>query len=161
MSKLKEIIAYILKKYPESKKSDLSKARLTKLVYLADWYNSVKNDAQLSSIAWMYNHYGPYVDDVIKEIQTNQNLFSIKNEYTILGNEKTIIQLNNKNYQPSLTDIEKQAIDSIIDSTASMNFSNFIETVYSTYPIAFGERYETLDLKKLAKEYNNLMNRTV
>ena len=48
MAELKDIVAYILKKYPT--KSDMSNARLTKLVYLSDWKHSIKTYSQISNI---------------------------------------------------------------------------------------------------------------
>jgi len=54
-----EIIKYICLNYPYKYK--LSKARLTKMVYLIDWYYSKLNKHQMTNISWEFNHYGPYV----------------------------------------------------------------------------------------------------
>lgn len=64
MNKLQKIIAYFCIRYPY--KGELSKARLTKLVYLADWFSALIDDHQLTDIDWLFNHYGPYVDDVFE-----------------------------------------------------------------------------------------------
>ena len=48
MDNVKDIVAYICCKYPYS--SELSNARLTKLVYLADWMSAVANDEQVTDI---------------------------------------------------------------------------------------------------------------
>lgn len=62
MDKLEAVIAYLCENYPH--KSELSKARLTKLVYLADWKSCIESNKQISGIEWVFNHYGPYVDDI-------------------------------------------------------------------------------------------------
>ncbi len=155
MSPLKDIIAYIIKQYPE--KDDLSKARLTKLVYLVDWHSSVINGEQITSIKWFFNHFGPYVEDVMTEVMFNPQLFCKKDDRNMLGKEKTIISLKDNCYEPNISENEAKSINAVIKATSNMSFTKFIETVYSTYPIAFGEQYEILDLKKLASEYNDLV----
>jgi hypothetical protein len=46
MAELKDIIAYYCKQYPH--KAELSKARLTKMVYLADWKSAIGQPPLLS-----------------------------------------------------------------------------------------------------------------
>ncbi len=48
MANLKDIIAYILQNYPSNKKHELSNARVTKMVYLADWRNCLRSKGQVS-----------------------------------------------------------------------------------------------------------------
>ena len=62
MNKIENIIKYLCKNYPH--KNELSKARLTKLVYLADWFSALTKNKQMTNIEWVFNHYGPYVDEI-------------------------------------------------------------------------------------------------
>ncbi len=50
MAALKDIIAYYCDRYPH--KEELSKARLTKMVYLADWKSAIVHGKQISDIKW-------------------------------------------------------------------------------------------------------------
>ena len=79
MNKLNELIKYILVKYP--KIEELSKPRLVKLIYLIDWKHSIEFGEQYTDIRWIYNHYGPYVNDVIntRKITKTDILYFIKN----------------------------------------------------------------------------------
>lgn len=153
MTKLQEIAAYLCVNYPY--KHELSKARLTKLIYLADWFNAVRAGSQMTDIEWLFNHYGPYVDDVTEELRKDKN-FLIKRELNSYGSEKVVIRYENDRFRSSqLSSKEKNLLDAIIEKTKTMYFNDFVEYVYSTYPVRSKEKYSTLDLVKLAKRMNS------
>ncbi|MDP3279724.1 MAG: Panacea domain-containing protein [Nitrosomonas sp.] len=143
-------MAYIATKYPH--KSELSKARLTKLVYLADWFSALLDDKQMTDIEWMFNHYGPYVDD-ISTIANLDSEFSITPEKTLYGGDKYVISYSGASVDNELTERERTIIDTIIEKTKVMYFNDFINYVYSTYPVSSNERYSYIDLVSLAREY--------
>ena len=144
------IMAYFCINYPH--KNELSKARLTKLVYLADWFSSLLDGKQMTNIKWLFNHYGPYVDDISNIAMFDDN-FSISREKTIYGGDKYVISCDMDIDEIELSDREKAILDAIIEKTKTMYFNDFIDYVYSTYPISANERYSHLDLPALAKEY--------
>ena len=149
MTSLTDIIAYLCKNYPH--KQELSKARLTKMVYLADWRNALQHEKQLTDIKWIFNHYGPYVDDVINAVNEDKHL-SVENRQNMFGGDKGIIKLD-ADYEPRLTEDEAKILDSVIESTKNKYWNDFIQFVYSTYPVRASDRYDSFDLPKLAKEY--------
>jgi uncharacterized phage-associated protein len=153
MENLKDIIRYFFSKYPYP--SELSKARLVKLIYLADWKSSLNNEKQLSNIKWIYNHYGPYVEDIINEIRNDSNfeIVFVNNSY---NQPKELIKVLN-NEEPKISKESKEIIDFVIDKTKSLYWNDFINLVYSTYPILKSQKFEELDLEKLAKEYKNTL----
>ena len=55
MNNLENVIAYFCLHYPH--KRELSKARLTKLVYLADWFSALIFRRQITNINWIFNHF--------------------------------------------------------------------------------------------------------
>ncbi|BAF69858.1 Panacea domain-containing protein [Nitratiruptor sp. SB155-2] len=154
MATLKDIIYYILKKYPNKK--HLSNARLTKLIYLIDWYSAIHYNKQISNIKWYFDNYGPFVWDVLDEIKKNPKLFKIKHTTNFFGNNKKIIENIENNYNPNINDHEKQVINKIIDITKDKNWSAFINLVYSTYPILVSEKYSYLNLINKAKKFREL-----
>ncbi|MCL6352652.1 Panacea domain-containing protein [Pectobacterium polaris] len=149
-SKLQEIVAYVCSKYPH--KGELSKARLTKLVYLADWFSALADGKQISNIDWLFNHYGPYVDDVVSSVVFSSE-FSIEHELNFYGSGKDVISYKGDDYFFNLNPREMHIIDFVINKTSSMYFNDFISYVYSTYPVQANERYAQLDLVRLAREY--------
>ncbi|MDA8596294.1 Panacea domain-containing protein [Flavobacteriaceae bacterium] len=151
MEKTIDIIKYLYNKYPHP--SELSKARLVKLVYLADWKSAITNEKQLTNIKWLYNHYGPYVEDIINEIRNDVN-FEIVSGTNYLNQQKDLIKIIN-NTEPPLKKETKKILDFVILKTKDLYWEEFINLVYSTYPIIKEEKFNHLDLVRLAKEYKN------
>lgn len=151
MANLKDILVCILNKYPY--KNELSNARLTKLVYLADWYHAIRYKEQISNIKWYFDNYGPFVWDIYKEVESN-DIFKVENTLNYFGNDKKLITLVEK-VDVNLKDIEIQSIEKVIENTKDLNWDNFINLVYSTYPILSTEKYNYLDLKNKAQQLSN------
>ena len=87
-NKLKDVLSYIVKNYPYS--DDLTKTRTTKLVYLVDWEYIKKYGRQLTSIEWFFDHYGPYVSDVLDEADKDRRI-SIKKTKSNFGTVKYMV----------------------------------------------------------------------
>ena len=54
MTELKEVISYLVSKYPH--KDELSNARLTKMIYLADWRHAITQGNQITDIRWFFDN---------------------------------------------------------------------------------------------------------
>lgn len=149
MSDLKSYVTYLCKHYPH--KSDLSKARLTKMMYLADWRCSLNKGHQLSNIHWKFNHYGPYVPDVVDAAKGDPE-FKVIETTTPYGNAKEVVSYTGAQ-EPELDDDERSSLDFVIDKTKALNWDGFIRLVYSTYPVVVSDRHDDLDLGALAQRY--------
>ena len=151
LANLKMLMAYFCKYYPY--KDDISKARLNKMIYLADWKSAIESGSQLSEIHWLYNNYGPYVNEVAN-LARNDDWFVIYNTYNSLGHKKNIIYINNyvQDSDIILSDEDKKYTNFVIESTQSLSWSNFIRLVYSTYPIISSTKKEYLNLVELAHQ---------
>ena len=146
------VVRYLVRHYPES--SELNKTKLTKLVYLIDWKYAQKYRDQVTNIKWKFDHYGPYVSDVIEAVIADKDL-SINETYSVFGTAKYIINSNiDKDLLDygSLTSQQISIIDEVILETKSLYWNDFIDHVYSTYPIVHSERYSDLNLVSLAEE---------
>lgn len=155
MAKLKDVMAYFISNYPETMKHELSNARLTKMVYLADWHSCINRRAQITPIRWYFDNFGPFVRDIETTAQTNPQLFSVERVSNMYGSAKKQFSLKQQ-YTPDLTESEKQSLDHIIEVTKKLYWNDFIRLVYATHPIASSERYEYLNLVDKAKEYADL-----
>lgn len=151
MKKLTQIIAYLLDNYPN--KQELSNARVTKMVYLADWRNALINKRQLSGISWYFDNHGPFVWDIYNEVAENSEIFSIKEDKNFYGKAKRLFSLDKKIDFDLLNEKDKSVLDKIIESTKSLTWNQFIQLVYSTYPIVSTERYTSLDLTAKAEDF--------
>lgn len=157
MEKTIEILKYLFSNYPNP--SELSKARAVKMVYLADWKSAITREKQLTNIKWIYNHYGPYVADIIELIRQDEN-FDIKSGVNVYNQPKDIIQLRNK-VKTNLDKETKEILDFVIEKTSPLYWDDFIRLVYSTYPIVKEKKLNLLDLNKLAREYKNALKQGV
>lgn len=148
--KLHDLMASLYLKI--SHKSDLSKARFTKLVYLSDWKMSQRYGRTISNIKWLFNHYGPYVDDVVKLARdsTDFNLITTRNAY---GSVKEKIEFTGIGFTNGVLDSQElEVIDEVVRETDPLYFNDFINLVYDTYPVRESSKYSILDLPKLAQK---------
>lgn len=152
MAKLSDIIGYLCENYPHP--SELSKARLAKMVYLGDWKSALEAGRQISDVRWIFNHYGPYVDDIVKVASADRS-FKVVSELNRYGDLKERIDLVQPREWISLDDSDKQWLDHVIDETKSLYWKDFIKLVYSTFPVLVSEKLEQLDLNALASRYKS------
>lgn len=150
MAKLEEAMAYLCANYPH--KAELSKARLTKMIYLADWRLALTDQRQITNLEWVFNHYGPYLDDV-KESAQKDPRFEVKRDRNMYGSVKEVIALRDSDLNFDLDSAERKALDHVIEKTKNLTWKPFIKLVYSTFPIATQPRYVPLNLVELAKTY--------
>lgn len=146
-------MAYICKNYPHE--DELSNARVTKMVYLADWRSAIKRRQQITDITWQFNHYGPFVYD-IRDVAKEDPAFEIVPTQNMYGSHKELIKVSSDVEYPSLDDEEIDVLDFVLDQTSKINWADFIKLVYSTYPVIAQERYTKLDLVDLAEEYEEI-----
>lgn len=146
---LGDIVAYLADTYPI--KSELSKARITKMVYLADWASAKKHKKQLSNIRWFFHNFGPYVDDVIETARSDPRLKVISGTNMYGDRKERIDYIGAGKEEKRLTSEEKAILDEVISETKSLYWQEFIRLVYSTPPIKNSNRYTYLDLVNAAK----------
>lgn len=154
-SNLKDLVAYVLLRYPYP--DDLSNSRLTKLIFLIDWKFCLVDGRKASGIEWYFDHYGPYVEDVI-ELARFDSDFQVLSVRGRSGSVKNIIGLS-KDFCDvvRLDEVSESCVKFIIDLTADKSYDEFIEFVYSLYPVVTCPRYSDIDLVKKAREYKKLI----
>jgi len=156
MAELKDIVAYLCDRYLHPK--ELSNARLTKMVYLADWKSAIERGEQLTNLSWEFSHYGPYVPDIIRLVRSAED-FEVERGQTIYGDQKELVRHKAESDTTEYSSLEpedKDLLDFVIRSVEDKSFNEFVKLVYSTYPIVTQERYTKLDLVSLAKEYKEV-----
>lgn len=151
MTYLVDIIKYFCKNYPHE--NELSNARLTKMVYLADWESCKINRKQITDINWYFDNYGPYVDD-IKNTAMESNDFIVENIINLHGTPKTLININPGAKINNLSESDIFILNKVINDTRRLFWNDFIKYVYSTEPIKNNPRYKNLDLVKASKDMN-------
>lgn len=152
MVELIDIISYILKYYPIKK--ELSNARLTKMIYLIDWRSAFDYGEQVTNVSWYFDNYGPFVHDIEETIENNLDIIQPIYTQNIYGTKKKMFVLRNENIKLNqIPENITKIIDIIIEKTKGLYWQQFINFVYSTYPIVTSERYTYLNLVQKATEY--------
>lgn len=151
MNDIVDLCIYIFKKYPNP--LQLSKPRLVKLLYLLDWKSALDYGHQVTNIKWVFNHYGPYVEDVINALKASKYDFKVISSAHFMNPfyESDKIELIT-NRKPIISDSAKTILDLLILHTSKMDWNQFINLVYSTYPIRNNPKYSNLNLIKDANE---------
>ncbi len=122
--KLHEVMVFLF--FSVKHKSNLSKARYTKLVYLADWKMCQRYGHPISNIDWMFNHYGPYVEDVA-ELAKDSVDFELIVTRNVYGSLKEMINFVGKAPDKfSLSYDETKTLSEVVQETDSMYFITFI-----------------------------------
>lgn len=67
-----------------------------------------------------------------------------------------LIEIIKNDYEPQISDNEKKIIKKIIKITKDKSCSNFVNLVYSTFPILTSEKYFYLNLIEKAKRLKEL-----
>ncbi len=149
-NKTRATLRYIVENYPYP--NDLSKTRITKLVYLSDWEMAQKQKRQITEIDWYFDHYGPYVSDVLDEADEDKEI-KIEETYSAFGTKKYVVKKKRTEDfldSPNLSSYEKDIINKVIEDTYLLSWNNFIAYVYDTYPIRVVDKYRKLNLAELA-----------
>ncbi len=151
MATPRDVMSYFCQRYPYP--YDLSKSRLTKMVYLADWRSSLTSSRQLTDIDWEFRRKGPHVH-APEDVALTDPAFTLTRTSSSFGGPKEVIRARLDNpVRPNVTPEEKAVLDHVIHSTQALNYDGFMKLVYSTYPVVTQERYSHLNLPALAKEY--------
>lgn len=151
MKNLEELIRYIILHYPNP--NELSKPRLVKLIYLIDWKYTIETGSQYTNIRWIYNHYGPYVNDVINLMREKKAIFKVdsyQNNYEGITDKFSLIDKTEILLENNI----KEIADKFIEYTYKLTWTEFINLVYSSFPIKSNLKYSTLNLEDLAIEFN-------
>lgn len=151
--KIADMVAYICAKYP--RKSELSNARLTKLVYLADWRSVQDNGTQISEIGWFFDQFGPWVPDVIDAARADSR-FEVILGANAYGSPRRTVQLQRDAVDSvdALVDGRtREILDLVMAETSGMYFNRFIDYVYQTLPVRETPKGSPLPLASIARDH--------
>jgi hypothetical protein len=150
VAELRDVMVYLCQNYPHT--DELSNARLTKMIYLADWRSAIQRREQVTDITWFFNHYGPFVRAVLETAESDRS-FTVRVATNAYGSEKSVISVSSSAEAPSVSPEDREVLDHVIRQTEALYWADFLKLVYSTYPILSQPRYTYLDLIDLAHRY--------
>ena len=147
---LRDAITYLISHYP--KEAELSRSRLTKMVYLADWRCAITRGRPMTEAVWNYSQYGPFAIEAETLLRHDPN-FVTTIVFSAASGEVDSIALRNSVEYLSLTFEDQAVLNFVIEATAPMPGNDFTRLVYSTFPLITQEKYQNLDLMTAANRY--------
>lgn len=149
-SVLREALAYLASHFP--KETELSRSRLTRMLYLADWRSAILRGQPLTKAVWNYSQYGPFAIEAETILRHDPN-FTTSIDFSLDNGEVDTVALRQPVSYTSLTVDDRSLLDFVVEVTASLPWNDFNRLVYSTYPLITQEKYQNLDLMVAADRY--------
>ncbi len=156
MNKIQQITGYYLEK---SNNRSISKMRLTKIIYLCDWFFSLVHHKKMTNLEWEY-HYCIDTSSLDHQIRYCHP-FSITMSKGLVEREEYNLLFPLKESEFNLlNENEKKVIDYVIEKTEYLFYNDLINFVYSTYPLQEDTIYRKIDLLGSAARFHKKNNTT-
>lgn len=150
LDKLQDIVYYLLKNCKNYIYIDngLSESDLNRLLYLIDWRSCIVQEKPITIMRFNKRIVDPTTILMIILLKY-EKLFMVE-----LRDIDKYIHIRNK-HKPKLSNETKEIVDFIIKTYNKCQGLEFIQTIYSTYPMLGwnNDDYKIMDLVALAKEY--------
>ena len=149
--KLRDAMVYLCQRY--ARERDMSNARMTKLVYLADWKCSIEHGRQLTAVEWM-SAFGGVSGEAVEALLKADKAFEtlpVRDARGVTG--KFLLRVAKDAGSPSLSEEDRVVLDFVLETAERLDWLEFSRLVHSTYPVFSNDRDERLDLPGLAKVY--------
>lgn len=148
-----DIVFEFIRKYPH--KEYCSRARIQRLVYLADWWMLLHHKRRLLEIDWIFDmRRGPVNLSLIAGVEHAINLFAYTDEINPdTQRTRRVFRIINSEHTPVLSAEAMEAIEVVVEVTKEMPWQEFNAFVHSTFPLMNGQRGRILDLVRMAGLY--------
>ena len=140
MADPKDVLAYLRRRYP---RGGLSRVRLRRMAYLADWKSAVERGRQMTGLSWGFGDNGPDCPEARLLVEAE-----------LSGPARGLLAP-----YPSLTAEDRRLLRFVVRSVREKGYPEVEKLVYPTYPILTRERHSGLDLVALAEEYRRVKPR--
>lgn len=155
MNKVQQITAYYLSK---SRSKSISKLRLTKTLYLCDWFSALLHNKTMTNLEWQFN-YCVKTFNLDTTIMSGQYFRLIKQNGLCLREEYQVISYLEEQRFDRLNEKEVKIIDYILEKYDELYFNDLMNHVFSTYPLSEDTIYRKLDLCASALRFHEKNNR--
>ena len=128
----RKFLLYIIGEFKRKIGREITLTRLVKLLYLVDKELS-KRGFPPSGTKWIRWYYGPYSDEVRKDLDELISSGLVKREYIPTGAGIIEVYKTKRGVKLDLEPEVANIIDELISKYGSMEFSKLLEEVYSTF----------------------------
>lgn len=131
MAQLRDVVAYLCKRYPH--KQELSKARLSKMIYLGEFRSATTKGRRLTDQTWTFSHLGPYLGEM-DEFPFPDESFRVTKGTSIYGDPMEVVTVLEDVEFPSLTEEDRRILDLVVKESAAKEWEDLCSLVCSTIP---------------------------
>lgn len=151
MDKLRDVIRYFLANHPDADRMSLT--RLVALVFLADWRSAIRRGRQLTGVEWQFDDLPEISDDFHEKLRLHGEITGVRS--MLLHSIDRERQFWNflKPEMSALAKDDREILDFVIEATSGQSLQDFTRLIKSTYPAVTQPRQESLDLVRLAQQY--------
>lgn len=150
MASLASVLTYLLEN--TSGNPNHSATQVIRMAYLADWFHCLEHGHPISDATWQLESSGPMPDHLRDQLTDSHSVFDISYSDRS-GKLEPLLSLKDRSFHASLSADERHSLDHIINISNRMENSDFVRTVFGTYPITTCSRYNRIDLQTKAAEY--------
>lgn len=158
MATVKDLSAYLLKRAADTghffsflRSPELPSEKLARLVFLCDWKHSLDYGGQITDLEWSVSGFDSF-GEVLGEIKEYPEMFELRSQGHVRRRDE-VVRLVDESYQPQLEDSEKEVADDISEIDRKLNWAEFSQVLYSTYPLLVSQPGRRSNLAELANEY--------
>jgi hypothetical protein len=154
MASVRDVVGYFCLHH-SVQRTGMSLARLTKMVYLADWKSALDRGRTITDppIPWKFDYCGPTSNAIIESIEKDRSFVVKRSVHKETGESFELVSVLASLNIPSLSSADQQILNFVLEKAANRSWADFIRLVYSTFPIITQGRFANLDLVKLAQRY--------
>lgn len=128
----REILLYLIKEFKRRAGREITLTRLVKLLYLVD-RELAKRGLPTSGTKWIRWYYGPYSEDVERELESLASEKKVKKDFVISGRDAPIIKIFDTDEQVELDEDTAEAVDDVLEEYAELDFDDLLDRVYETF----------------------------
>ena len=128
----REILLYLIKEFKRRAGREITLTRLVKLLYLVD-RELAKRGLPTSGTKWIRWYYGPYSEDVERELESLASEKKVKKDFVIPGRDAPIIKIFDTDEQVELDEDTAEAVDDVLEEYAELDFDDLLDRVYETF----------------------------
>ena len=153
MCEFSDIACFILE---NSGKMPVSRSRLIKTIYLADWRAAIVQGSQITNADWVLSECGPYSPEIRQELTDNTTNFEIE-ACEIHDRMMNVVKLKKLTGLRSFGQKDEVVTSFLRKKALRLDWGHFNQLVNSTFPVRVSLVGDKLDLADMAQKYKDYL----
>lgn len=145
--KLRDSVAYVVSEFKEHQRVPLTRTKLVKFLYLADWISCQKRHKPVTGVQYRSYYYGPYAPEILEAAEEQPHYILSERQFRSDGAPYYVYAPTGvKPKVSTLTADDRAVIDGVLREYGAMSLKTLLRTVYQTPPFQKAEMLQPIDL---------------